>query len=75
MRSMLELSPYQYQKSRDLELYVQENDQEQKMIFVLDNELPIYKTTIDDVTMRKSPLIKEMVKIRNIIKILIFCKG
>ena len=70
MRSLLELSPYQYQKSRDLDLYVQETDQEQKTIFVLDNELPIYKTTIDDVTMRKSPLIGEMVKIRNIVKIL-----
>ena len=70
MRSLLELSPYQYQKSRDLDLYVQETDQEQKTIFVLDNELPIYKTTIDDVTIRKSPLIGEMVKIRNIIKIL-----
>jgi len=70
MRSLLELSPYQYLKSRDLDLYVQGNDQVQKTIFVLDNELPIYQTTIDDVTMRKSPLIKEMVKIRNIIKIL-----
>lgn len=70
MRTLLELSPYQYQKSRDLELYIENIDQEQQKIFVLDNELPIYKTTIDDVTMRKSPLIKEMVKIRNIIKIL-----
>jgi hypothetical protein len=70
MRSLLELSPYQYQKARDLDLYVQGDDQEQKTIFVLDNELPIYQTTIDDVAMRKSPLIKEMVKIRNIIKIL-----
>jgi len=70
MRSLLELSPYQYQKSRDLDLYIENIDQEQQKIFVLDNELPIYKTTIDDVTMRKSPLIKEMVKIRNIIKIL-----
>ena len=70
MRSLLELSPYHYEKSRDLDLYVQETDQEQKTIFVLDNELPIYKTTINDVTMRKSPLIGEMVKIRNIIKIL-----
>jgi len=70
MRSLLELSPYQYQKARDLDLYVQGSDQEQKTIFVLDNELPIYRTTIDDVVMRKSPLIKEMVKIRNIIKIL-----
>jgi hypothetical protein len=70
MRSLLELSPYQYHKSRDLDLYIENIDQEQQKIFVLDNELPIYKTTIDDVTMRKSPLIGEMVKIRNIIKIL-----
>ena len=70
MRHLLELSPYQYQKSRDLDLYVENVDQDRKKIFVLDNELPIYETTIDDVTMRKSPLIKEMVKIRNIIKIL-----
>ena len=70
MRNLLEMSPYQYQKSRDLDLYVENVDQDRKKIFVLDNELPIYETTIDDVTMRKSPLIKEMVKIRNIIKIL-----
>ncbi len=70
MRGLLEMSPYQHQKARDLDLYVEETDQDQKKIFVLDNELPIYKTTIEDVAMRKSPLIKEMVKIRNIIKIL-----
>ncbi len=70
MRSLLEMSPYQHQKERDLDLYVEGIDQEQKKIFVLDNELPIYRTTIGDVVVRKSPLIKEMVKIRNIIKIL-----
>jgi hypothetical protein len=70
MRNLLEMSPYQYQKARDLDLYVEEIDQDQKKIFVLDNELPIYRTTIEDVVIRKSPLIKEMVKIRNIIKIL-----
>jgi hypothetical protein len=70
MRNLLEMSPYQHQKSRDLDLYVENIDQDQKKIFVLDSELPIYRTTIEDVTMRKSPLIKEMVKIRNIVKIL-----
>ena len=70
MRTLLEMSPYQYQKVRDLDLYVEEIDRDQKKILVLDNELPIYRTTIDDVAIRKSPLIKEMVKIRNIIKIL-----
>jgi hypothetical protein len=70
MRSLLEMSPYQHHKVRDLDLYVEGLDQAQQKIFVLDNELPIYQTTIEDVAMRKSPLIKEMVKIRNIIKIL-----
>jgi hypothetical protein len=70
MRSLLEKSPFQHQKVRDLDLYVEDLDQAQQKIFVLDNELPIYRTTIEDVAMRKSPLIKEMVKIRNIIKIL-----
>jgi hypothetical protein len=70
MRSLLEMSPYQYQKVRDLDLYVQTIDQQKKKILVLDNELPIYQTTIDDVAMRKSPLIKEMASIRNMIKIL-----
>jgi hypothetical protein len=70
MRSLLEMSPYQHQKVRDLDLYVQNTDQENKKILVLDNELPIYRTAIEDVAMRKSPLIKEMANIRNMIKIL-----
>jgi hypothetical protein len=70
MRQLLEMSPYKHEKSRDLDLYVEPMDGELKKILVLDNELPIYRTTIEDVTIRKSPLIKEMVKIRNMIKIL-----
>jgi hypothetical protein len=70
MRQLLEISPYKHEKSRDLDLYVEPMEGEQKKILVLDNELPIYRTTIEDVTIRKSPLIKEMVKIRNMIKIL-----
>jgi hypothetical protein len=70
MRQLLEMSPYVHQKERDLDLYVEPIAGEQKKILVLDNELPIYLTTIEDVTIRKSPLIKEMVKIRNMIKIL-----
>ena len=70
MCQLLEMSPYKHEKSRDLDLYVEPMDGELKKILVLDNELPIYRTTIEDVTIRKSPLIKEMVKIRNMIKIL-----
>jgi hypothetical protein len=70
MRSLLEMSSYVHQKKRDLDLYVEEADQEQKKILVLDNELPIYLTTVEDVALRKSPFIKEMASIRKIIKIL-----
>ena len=70
MRSLLEMGPYTYQKERDLDLYIADQDSEQKRILVLDNELPIYRTTVEDVVIRKSPYTKEMLSIRNIIKIL-----
>jgi hypothetical protein len=69
MRKLLEMSPFEFRRERDLDLYLKKTEDGQ-FILVLDNELPIYKTTVDDVVMRKSPFIKEMVKIRNIIKIL-----
>jgi len=70
MRSLLEMSPYQYQQARDLDLYIEKDQSGPDRILVLDNELPIYKTTVEDVLIRKSPYIKEMTKIRNIVKIL-----
>jgi hypothetical protein len=70
MRCLLEISPYQYQKERDLDLYIQKGDGESSRILVLDNELPIYETTVADVLIRKSPYTKEMLSIRNVIKIL-----
>jgi hypothetical protein len=70
MRSLLEMSPYQYQKARDLDLYVEKGEGGPDRILVLDNELPVYQTTVEDVLIRKSPYIKEMTKIGNIIKIL-----
>jgi len=70
MRRILEMSPYEPKKERDLELYIQKAGNDQHKILVLDNELPIYITTVQDVAMRKSPTIKEMVNIRNAIKIL-----
>lgn len=66
MRQLLEKGPYSHQKERDLDLYLL-NDQH---ILVLDNELKIYNTTVEDVGLRKSPTVKEMISIRNAIKIL-----
>ena len=70
MRSLLEMGPYQHHQERDLDLYIERNDEGQPDILVLDNELPIYRTTVEDVAMRKSPYTKEMLSIRNVIKIL-----
>jgi hypothetical protein len=70
MRSLLEMSPYRYQKERDLDLYIQELDGALNRILVLDNELPIYETTVEDVLIRKSPYTREMLNIKNVIKIL-----
>ncbi|MBU2621632.1 MAG: hypothetical protein KKD92_04875, partial [Proteobacteria bacterium] len=70
MRKMLEMSAYQTRKERDLELYIHDNADGIKRILVLDNELPLYNTTVDDVVLRKSPTLKEMLSIRNALKIL-----
>jgi hypothetical protein len=71
MRSLLELSPYRHQRERDLDLYVKPAEGEQKMILVLDNELPIFRSTIKDVVTRRSPRTLEMWSIRTIRKILV----
>jgi hypothetical protein len=70
MRQLLSLSPFVPRRERDLDLYVLDADAPKASILVLDNELPIYRTTVADVAMRKSPEVAEMVKPRNIIKIL-----
>lgn len=70
MRELLTLSSFKHRKERDLDLYVKEQGEDDPLVLVLDNELPIYKTGIEDVVMRKSPFVKEMLSIRGIIKIL-----
>lgn len=70
MRRLLEMGSYQFIQERDLDLYILQEDADLKRILVLDNELAIYKTTVEDVALRKSPIVKEMLNIRNIIKIL-----
>jgi hypothetical protein len=71
MRNLLELSPYQYQRERDLDIYVKPGEGELKMILVLDNELPIFRSTIKDVVTRRSPRTLEMWKFRTIRNILV----
>lgn len=70
MRALLEMSSYRHHREGDLDLYCQEDEDGTPLILVLDNGLNLYRTTIADVVLRKSPTLKEMISIRNAIKIL-----
>ena len=70
MRNLLETGSYKLKRERDLDLYIPGDETSGKNILVLDNELPVYNTTVADIALRKSPTVKEMLSIRNIIKIL-----
>jgi hypothetical protein len=70
LRQLLEMGDYTHRRERDLDLYLFTENNGNPVILVLDNELKIYRTTIEDVVLRKSPTTKEMLSIRNAIKIL-----
>jgi len=69
-RMLLEMAEYRHHRERDLDLYLPPEGSGKTHILVLDNDLPFYKTTVSDIAMRKSPTVKEMVNIRNAMKIL-----
>jgi hypothetical protein len=71
MRRLLELSSYQYRQERDLDLYAKAVEGELKMILVLDNELPIFRSTVKDVVTRRSPRTIELWNIRTVRNILV----
>ena len=71
MRSLLEIGDFRHDTVREMDLYfLREEAADQGNILVLDNELPIYHTSEADVAMRRNPTVKEMISIRNAIKIL-----
>ncbi len=70
MQELLQMGGYAYSRDRDLDLYRLNDGSDKQLILVLDNELKLFNTTADDVVLRKSPTVKEMVSIRNAIKIL-----
>jgi hypothetical protein len=71
MVRLLETAGYQHMSRRDLDLYLPEGDSTRNEVLVLDNDLPRYHTSVEDVELRKSPVVKEMVNFRNIRKILV----
>ncbi len=70
LRKLLVMSDYKKTKERDLELYIRPGSDGRDQILVLDNELAMYATTKEDVALRKSPTVKEMISIKNAVKIL-----
>jgi hypothetical protein len=69
-RKLLDRTDFKLEKVRDLELYVRSLEDEIKEVLVLDNELPIYHSTVADVALRKSPYWQEIISIRNIRRII-----
>lgn len=72
MRALLAAAGFRSLSMRGLELYLREGtaNEEKQTVLVLDNDLPVYDSTVDDVAMRKEPTVKEMISIRNAIRIL-----
>jgi hypothetical protein len=69
-KELLARTDFEHKKVRDLHLYIRPLKAEIMEVAVLDNELPIYHTTVDDVTLRKSPYWQQMFSIRNVRKIM-----
>ena len=70
MRQLLAEGGYEKIVERDMELYRLPPSGDKPRLLVLDNDLPIYGTGVEDVVLRKSPVVKEMLNIRNVMKIL-----
>jgi hypothetical protein len=69
-QELLAMTDFEHKKVRGLHLYIRPLEGEIMEVAVLDNELPIYHTTVDDVTLRKSPYWQQMFSIRNVKKIM-----
>ncbi len=70
VRGLLEIAGYRLQRVRQMDFYLKEPAADPETILVLDNDLTIYRTGVADAAMRKNPFIKEMLSLRNIMKIL-----
>jgi hypothetical protein len=69
-QELLAVTDFEHKKVKDLQLYLRPLEGEIMEVVVLDNELPIYRATVADVALRKSPYWQQMFSIRNIKKIM-----
>ncbi|MCF8037042.1 MAG: hypothetical protein K9K62_09235 [Desulfobacteraceae bacterium] len=70
VRGLLETAGYESRVERDMELFSRDFTADPPEIIVLDNELPLFRTMLSDVVLRRNPFLKEMLSIRNAIRIL-----
>ena len=70
VRGLLEIAGYTQRRVRQMDFFVQQPAADPETILVLDNDLTIYRTSAEDVALRKNPFIKEMLSLRNIKRIL-----
>jgi len=70
VKEILSMTDFEYKKAGNLHLYVLPLENGIMEILVLDNELPIYHTTVGDVTLRKNPHWQDVFSIRNIKRIM-----
>ncbi|MEE4113610.1 MAG: hypothetical protein V2I40_12400 [Desulfobacteraceae bacterium] len=70
LATLMTFFPWSRREERDLVLFLETDGPGKTRILVMDNDLTIYHTSVEDVVLRKSPTVKEMVNIRNAIKIL-----
>jgi hypothetical protein len=69
-RDLLDMTDFTHRKVSGLHLYVRPLESGIAEVVVLDNELAVYHTSVDDVALRKSPNWQEMFSIKNIRKIM-----
>ena len=70
IRELIDMTDLEHKKVSNLLLYVRPLEGEIMEVLVLDNELPIYHTTIADVALRKNPYWQQMFSVKNIKKIM-----
>jgi hypothetical protein len=61
---------FEHREVSGLQLYVRLLESDMMEVVVLDNELAVYHTSVEDVALRRSPHWQEMFSVKNIRKIM-----
>lgn len=70
LRELLNEASYTPHTERDVTMFLPPSATDHQHILVFDNDIAFYRTTPEDIALRKSPTLKEMISIRNAIRIL-----